>query len=378
MATGPRGLLTINFGSSSLKVGIYAPDARAPRRTASLQIDRIGSGAVPSYRAALDAALVQLGGQAAAIALGGVVHRVVHGGRFTEPRRITKDVVAELSKWRAIAPDHLPQTIEAIDAITQRYPGLPQVACFDTAFHHTMSDVARRYAVPARFHEQGLRRYGFHGLSCESIVASLRAEDPDAANRRLIVAHLGGGSSLTAVNGGASVDTTMGFSPAGGVVMGTRTGDLDPGALLYLLREGGLDAHGLNQLVNHESGVLGLSGTTADMRDLLEREAQDARAATAIAVYCYSIRKALGGLVAALGGLDTFIFTGGIGEHASAIRERIIGGLDEVGFALDAEANRAGAPVISAPSSRVVIRVMHTDEDQVLAAHGQRILQLAD
>jgi acetate kinase len=275
-----------------------------------------------------------------------------------------------------VDPDHQPQALAAIDVVDERYPGVLQIAAFDTAFHQSIPATARMLPLPPRFEEAGVRRYGFHGLSCEFIVDALGEIDPNAVAGRVVIAHLGSGASLTAVRGGRSVETTMGFSPAGGLMMGTRTGDLDPGVLLYALREAHLPLEALDRLVNRESGLLGVSGTTADMRDLLALEASDPRAAAAIALFCYTAKKALGALVAVLGGLDTLVFTGGIGEHAAPIRERITGGLEAFGLALDPDRNAEGAPVVSAPTSAAVIRVMPTDENLMLARHARRILRL--
>ncbi len=261
-----------------------------------------------------------------------------------------------------------------IRVATEAYPAIPQVACFDTSFHRSMSRVAEMYPLPPRFGDAGVIRYGFHGLSCEFIVQALRAIDAREGEGRIIIAHLGNGASLTAVREGVSVDTTMGFTPTGGIMMGTRSGDLDPGVLLHLLEAQGMQGTALNRLVNHEAGLLGVSGLSGDMRDLLGKESSDPRAADAVTLFCYLARKSVGALVAALGGVDTLIFTAGIGEHSAPIRERICEGLEFLGFELDAERNARHAPIVSRDGSRVVVRVMKTDEDLMIARHVRHLL----
>ncbi len=341
-----RRILTINTGSSSLKAALYDLDHEERLRVAA-QAERIGlsesrmrvtdaGGAtllderrdLPDHAAGVQALFVWLRQRQLADQLGAIGHRVVHGGsRYSQPHLIDDDLLRTLQELVPIDPDHLPQAISAIQAAQQAYPAMPQVACFDTAFHRSMPRVAQIYALPRRLADEGVIRYGFHGLSYEYILSALRAEDARAADGRVIIAHLGNGASLCAIRDGASVETTMGFSPTGGLVMGTRSGDLDPGVLLYLLASRGMDAAAVNQMVNHQAGLLGLSETSADMRDLLDRETSDPRAAEAVALFCYQARKFLGALAAALGGLETLIFTGGIGEHAAAIRSRICAGL---------------------------------------------------
>jgi acetate kinase len=268
----------------------------------------------------------------------------------------------------------MPQALAAIQVVTEAHPTVPQVACFDTAFHRSLPRVAQMYALPRRFRDAGVRRYGFHGLSCEYIVSELARTDPAAAAGRVVIAHLGSGASLTAVRDGRSVETTMGFSPTGGVVMGTRCGDLDPGVLLYALQRERMSADAISALINREAGLAGVSETSSDMRDLLAREATDSRASDAITLFCYAISKSIGALMAALGGLDTLIFTAGIGEHAAPVRERVCAGLRCFGIDLDAARNDAHAPIISRDGSAVVTRVMKTDEDLMLARHARLIL----
>ena len=302
-------------------------------------------------------------------------HRVVHGGiHYSEPQRVTPELIAALRELIPIAPDHMPQAVQAIQAAVEAYPGLPQVACFDTAFHRHMPRTAQLYPLPRHLADEGVVRYGFHGLSYESILRELRALAPREAEGRVVIAHLGNGASMAAVRGGIGIDTTMGFTPAGGLMMGTRPGDLDPGVLLYLLVERGMTPAAVNELVNQQAGLLGVSGISADMRDLLEKEATDAQAAEAITLFCYQARKYLGALVAVLGGLDTLVFTGGIGEHAAPVRLRICEGLDFLGIRIDPDRNAAHAPAISREGGPVTVRVLRTDEDLMIARHTSELL----
>lgn len=391
MTTGLRAL-TLNHGSSSLKAAVYAIDA-AEVLLAAADVNRIGleNSRIRIANAAgsvLGERRLEVGDHASAVrsvldwldhdpelnSLDVVAHRIVHGGDFTDPQLITAEVVGALRRLRNVDPDHLPQALSAIETIAGAYPAVPQVACFDTAFHCSMPPVAQRYPLPSRFHDAGVRRYGFHGLSCEYIMTALRALDPTAAGGRVIVAHLGNGASLTAVHHGVSVDTTMGFSPAGGVMMGTRPGDLDPGALLYMLRDGRMSLDEINELVNRGAGLLGVSGSSPDMQDLLGRESRDPQAAVAVALFCYLAKKSLGALMAVLGGVDTLIFTAGIGEHSVSIRERITSGLESWGISIDPARNAAAFPLISTDDSRVAVRVMKTDEELILARHARRLL----
>lgn len=362
-------VLTVNAGSSSIKTALFAVDADETR-LASASVERISD-----HAAAIGSALDRMREAIDTARLDAVAHRVVHGGaRYYDPQRITRDVLLELKALTSIDPDHLPQTLTAIELVSGRFPSVPQIACFDTAFHRTLPRVAQMYPLPARFWDAGVRRYGFHGLSCEYILRALARLDPPAASGRVIVAHLGSGASLTAVQGGRSVETTMGFSPTGGVMMGTRSGDLDPGVLLYAAQHDEAGAGGLSRLVNHEAGLLGVSAASQDMRDLLAREAADPRAADAIALFCYTVKKAIGSLIAVLGGLDTLVFTAGIGERAAPIRQRICGGLRELGIDVDSTRNAADAPIVSTIGSAVTIRVVATDEDRMLARHAYDLL----
>ena len=307
-----------------------------------------------------------------------VGHRVVHGMHHAEPEMVTRKLLAELHRITPYDPDHLPREIELIEVLTRRHPKLPQVACFDTAFHRTMPRVARLLAIPRRFQKMGAERYGFHGLSYAFLMAELRRLDPTATGGRVILAHLGNGASLAAVRHGKSIDTSMGFTPAAGLVMSTRSGDLDPGLLSFLARRERMTPSQFEQMVNHESGLLGVSAISSDMRDLLAREARDVRAAEAVALFCYQAKKWIGAYAAALGGVDTLVFAGGIGENAPVIRERICAGLAFLGLQLDRRRNARNAAVISPRTSRVMIRVIRTDEELMIARSTVRLLSLAD
>jgi acetate kinase len=301
----------------------------------------------------------------------GAGHRVVHGGtRFSAPVKIAPDTIAELSALVPLAPLHQPHNVTPIEALRRLLPDLPQVACFDTAFHASQPDIAKRFALPEKYWQAGLRRYGFHGLSYEAILHALPAI-AGGVPQRLIVAHLGNGASMAAIRDGACVATTMGFSTLDGLVMGTRPGAIDPGVLLHLLRDG-MSREELEHLLYHESGVKGVSGLTADMKTLLE--SGDPKAQLAIALYCYRIRRELGSLAAALGGLDALVFTGGVGENAAAIRAKVCADAAWLGLQLDDDANRRGGPLISAAGSRVAAWVVPTDEELTIARHTQRLL----
>jgi acetate kinase len=305
-----------------------------------------------------------------------VGHRVVHGGpKYSKPQRITAEMVEELHRLSPFDPEHLPEEILLIEAFQRRFPDLPQVACFDTAFHHDLPRVARLLPIPRRYEAQGVRRYGFHGLSYEFLMGELsRLAGSEAAQGRVILAHLGNGASLAAVHHGKSVDTSMSFTPTAGVPMSTRSGDLDPGLVWYLARTEGLDAKRFNEMVNFQSGLLGVSETSSDMRDLLEHESGDVRAAEAVALFCYQVKKWIGAFAAALGGLDTLVFAGGIGENAPPVRTRICDGLGFLGIELQEKRNVANEGVISAAASGVGVRVIRTDEEQMIARSVCRAL----
>src|ERR671926_496129 len=395
--SGGRRLLTINTGSSSLKAALYrlredaaeTPELRAEAsriggRGGGLRLaDERGETLderrddLPDHAAALDALLSSLRDRGLdRDDLAAVGHRIVHSGdRHRVPQRVTLDVVADLRALVPIDPNHLPQAIAAIEAVGRAYPTVPQVVCFDTAFHSRMPRVARLYALPRDLAEEGVVRYGFHGLSYEYVVGELRRVDREAADGRLVVAHLGNGASMAAIRGGVGLDTTMGFTSTGGLVMGTRSGDLDPSVPLVLLKERGLTPTEVSDLVNKQAGLLAVSETSADMQDLLEREAYDGRAAEAVALFCYQAKKFLGALVAALGGLDALVFTGGIGEHAAPVRERVCESLEFLGIRLDPDRNAAHAPIISSDAAAVTVRVVPTDEDLMVARHTRRLIE---
>lgn len=302
-------------------------------------------------------------------------HRLVHGGaRYTEPQRVTPKFLSALKKLVPLDPDHLPAAIKGIQFVARKFPKLAQVACFDTAFHSPLPAVAKMYALPRRLYDANIRRYGFHGLSFEYIVGELRKLDPKRAAGCVIIAHLGSGASIVALQNGNSTDTSMGFTPLEGLVMSTRSGDVDPGLLLYLLSQEKMSAKAAAALLNKQSGLLGVSTTTGDMRALLEKAKQDLHAAEAIALFCYRAKKYIGAYAAVLGGLDALIFTGGIGERAPAIREKICSGLEFLGIRLDAAQNAANAQVISTTASRVNIRVIQTNEDLMIVQHVLSVL----
>ncbi len=307
--------------------------------------------------------------------LAAVGHRLVHGGtRYREPVRVTAEFLREIEKIVPLDPDHLPAAIRGIQFVAGKFPELPQVACFDTAFHRALPEVARMYALPRRLYEKGIQRYGFHGLSYEFVMSELQTLEPGLASGRVIIAHLGSGASMVAVRDGKSVDTSMGFTPLEGLVMATRSGDVDPGALIYLMRHEKVSVGAMDKLLNKESGLLGVSGTSGDMRLLIENSGKDSRADEAVNLFCYRAKKYIGAYAAALGGLDVLVFTGGIGERAAVVRERICDGLEFLGIGLDVASNVANAELISSAESRVRVRVVKTNEDLMIARHVQSLL----
>jgi acetate kinase len=387
--TGLVRILTINSGSSSVKFALYHM-GQAETLVLSGSIERIGLHAslfhirdaagetlleehldLPNHAAALKTLFEWLQGYAPGQDLDAVGHRVVHGGpEYNQPQWITPELLVTLKELVPLAPDHLPHELKAIRTVSRSYPSLKQVACFDTAFHRHMPGLAQWYALPRHFRHEGLVRYGFHGLSYEYIMQELRREaGPEVASGRVIIAHLGNGASLAAVLGGKSVDTTMGFTPTGGLVMSTRSGDLDPGVILYLLEEKRMRPSSVNELLNQHAGLLGVSGMTSDMKDLLSQETQNSHAAEAVDLFCYQAKKYLGALAAVLGGLDTLIFTGGIGENAPPVRWRICQDMEFLGIHLDPGRNNAHAPIISLSDSPATVRVMKTDEELMIARH---------
>jgi acetate kinase len=306
-----------------------------------------------------------------------VGHRVVHGGARRQPAVIDDELLAGLDRIGGYDPDHLPGEIGLIRLIRERDAGLRQVACFDTAFHATMPRVARLLPLPRRYEGAGLQRYGFHGLSYSYIAEELiRIAGPEIATGRVIMAHLGSGASLAAVKDGQSLDTTMGFTPTGGIMMGTRSGDLDPGAIWWILQQEGLGAAQLSELVNHQSGLLGISGISSDMQDLLARESGDTAAADAVELFTYQVRKSIGAYAAVLDGIDALVFTGGIGERSAIIRSRVCAGLGYLGIALDQEANEKNEVLISRPGGPVRVYAIPTDEEKMIARQTLKLLNV--
>ena len=306
--------------------------------------------------------------------LAAIGHRLVQGGathRF--PELITDLVLEELQDFIYLAPNHLPDEIKIIKTFKTAFPDLIQIACYDTFFHKDLPSYTRNYPLPASYQKRGLIRYGFHGLSYEYIMQQLQEEDPLTRKKKIIIAHLGNGASMAAVVGGISVDTTMGLTPAGGLVMGTRSGDLDPGVVLFLQKEGKLTAEQLDELLNKESGLKAIAGIS-DVQDLLEKESDDPKAKEALAVFCYQASKFIGALAAGMGGLDMLVFTGGIGENAAPVRERICAGLSFMGIKINQRSNRAHLEVISAKSGRVKVKVIKTNEELMIARHTQHII----
>ena len=356
-----RTTLAINAGSSSVKCALFTFEAE-PRALRRETIDAAGSSSAPRLFDWIDAHVPRDSLQA-------IGHRIVHGGPdHVQPQVVTDTLLHDLETLIPFAPNHLPDAIALMQSIGDRQPQVPQVACFDTAFHAALPERTRYLPIPRAYAEQGLRRYGFHGLSYEFLVRELeRIAGPEAASGKVILAHLGNGSSLAALGNRRSLDTTMGFTPIGGVVMSTRSGDLDPGVVTYLARRDGLTPEQVEHLLSHESGLLGLSGVSGDMRVLLEREPHDARCRLAVDVFVYSVTTAIGALAAGLGGLETLVFAGGIGEHAPVLRARICNGLEFIGIQLEASRNDANAAVISSTHSRVAVRVIPTDEEITIA-----------
>jgi len=389
-------ILAVNGGSSSIKFALFEA-GDPPRRVLGGEIQRIGlpeatmrvrgvapadsfsqSVTAPDHTAAAGVLMDWVEQRIGREALAAVGHRIVHGGpKYIEPQCITAEMLGELCRLSPFDPEHLPEETLLAEAFHRRFPDLSQVACFDTAFHHDLPRVSRLLPIPRRYEEQGVRRYGFHGLSYAFLMEELmRLGGKDVAEGRVILAHLGNGASLAAVRHGKSVDTSMAFTPTAGVPMSTRSGDLDPGLVWYLARTGGLDAAQFNEMVSFHSGLLGVSETSSDVRDLLDREAGDVRAAEALALFCYQVKKWVGAFAAALAGLDTLVFSGGIGENSPVIRGRICEGLDFLGIRLDGGRNSTGDAIVSATDGRVTVRVIHTDEEYTIARLVVRTLGL--
>jgi acetate kinase len=380
-----KAVLTINGGSSSIKFALFER-GEPPKRMLEGKIERIGLSdatfavkgsenfsrqlAAPNHTAAVNALMDWLEEQIGRDALIAVGHRVVHGGpKYSAPQRITHEMVEYLRALSPFDPEHLPEEIELTEAVFRRFPDLPQIACFDTAFHHNLPRVAQLLPIPRRYTAKGVRRYGFHGLSYAYLMEQL------GTRGRVILAHLGNGASMAAVRDGKPADTSMAFTPTAGFPMSTRSGDLDPGLVWYLARTEQMSAKEFNKMANHESGLLGISETSPDMHDLLEHEDQDERAAEAVAIFCYNVKKWIGAFAAALGGLDTLVFTGGIGENAPVIRARICNDMGFLGVELDVKQNAANADVISGAASRVAVRVIRTDEELMIAKTVYQLLE---
>ena len=388
-------ILAINCGSSSVKFALFSAEEDAPRRLWSGALQRLGlpegrfvakgkDGAIlfdetvdiPNHVTALDLLLSRVEDLTSRNALWAVGHRVVHGGDDCDcPLVVTAALEARLRKLIPLAPLHLPHNLAGIAAVRNARPDLPQVACFDTAFHHGLPRLARLTGLPRAFADEGILRYGFHGLSYEYVMSELqRRHGPTVANERIVIAHLGNGVSLAAIKDGRSVETTMGFSTLGGLPMGTRSGDLDPGIVLYLLMEKGMTAEQVQHLLYEQSGLLGLSDLSRNMRELLVRSGSEAAAAEAVGFFCYQARKHLAALTASLGGLDRLVFTGGIGANAPEVRARICEGLGYLGVVLDERRNAAGERTISSSGSDVVVEAFPTDEELMIARHVRHVL----
>lgn len=393
--SGPPCILAINAGSSSIKFAVYPAYATAAPLLRG-KLDRVSPAlAVLSWQTRNGESdhremgmsdgdftphlldwLVQ---RQEPGSVAGIGHRIVHGMARTAPARVTAALIEELRATSSYAPEHLPREIELIEAFRERYPELPQVTCFDTAFHRDLRPPASLLPIPRRYTAKGVRRYGFHGLSYAYLLEELaRVAGPDASRGRVILAHLGNGASMAAVYEGRSLDTTMAFTPAAGLVMSTRTGDLDPGLVSFLARTEQMTVAQFHRMVNQESGLLGISETSSDMRELLSREAQDNRAAEAVSLFCYQAKKWIGALAAALEGLETLVFTAGIGERSAPVRARICEGLAFLGIELHQARNIANAAVISTDASRVTVRVIPTNEELMIARLTSRVLAIGD
>ena len=361
---GPLNVLALNSGSSSLKFGMYRVDSTGAQKLVG---ESIATAEHPEAITQI-ASVLATSGMAPPDAIG---HRIVHGGpALRQHCRIDDAVLGQLQAAAAFAPLHAPAALALIRFAQAQFPGVPQVACFDTQFHVSLPDVARVLPIARELQSEGTQRYGFHGLSLESILRQLG----DALPQRVVIAHLGNGASITAVKRGLSIDTSMGMTPSGGVIMGTRSGDLDPGVLAYLMREKKFDTARLEELMDQRSGLLGISGLSGDMRRLQEAAASSRDARLAIKMFCYSVRKQVAAMIAVLGGLDMLVFTGGIGENDAQVRAEICAGLSWIGVSLDASRNRAANNPISGDTSRCQVFVLASQEDEQIARHAWALL----
>ncbi|MCL5225416.1 acetate/propionate family kinase [Pseudomonas nunensis] len=384
-----RLILALNSGSSSLKFGVYRVTGDRVQKLISGEAQALGTQAgrfeaINAHQQPLVGESVpmittkhalheveRLLEQTQSGPLDGIGHRVVHGGpALRQPCRINKQVLEQLQQVIGFAPLHTPMALSVIEETSRHFPEVAQVVCVDTGFHAQMPEVACVLALPKELREQGIQRYGFHGLSCESIVRRFGSSLP----RRLIIAHLGNGASITAVRAGQSVDTSMGLTPCGGMIMSTRSGDLDPGVLIYLIRQKGLDVAAVETLVDRQSGLLGISGLSADMRSLKIASPTQADARLAIAMFCYSASKQIAAMMAVLGGIDTLVFTGGIGENDAEVRANICNGLTWTGLHLDSALNQSGSDLISTLESTCTVRVFDSREDEEIARHTWQLI----
>ena len=381
-------ILTINGGSSSIKFSLYKIEDSL-KELFSGEIENIGANNTnlnyhdkllnkkeslkinsTDQNSAANFLIDWLEKKEEFKSVAAIGHRIVHGMKHTEPEEITTELLNELKKISSYDPEHLPGEIKLIEIFKKRFPSVKQIACFDTSFHTTMPAVAKLLAIPRRYQEMGIQRYGFHGLSYAYLLEELkRIAGNEKANGKIILAHLGNGASIAAVKDGKSVDTSMGFTPSAGLPMSTRSGDLDPGVAWYLMQEEKINASQFNQLINHQSGLLGISETSSDMRELIKQQATDKRAAEAVEFFCYQTKKWIGSFAAVLGGVDAIVFSGGIGEHIAEIRERICNGLEFLGIELDATKNKNNNTIISSDASKVTVYVINTNEELMIAKY---------
>lgn len=386
--TTDKYVLTVNAGSSSIKLAVFHldnPAAKLFEATVanigqdSVQLtanDRVQSVSASDHSKAAEILFGELDSRLPVSNIVAAGHRVVHGGpKYYETQAVTQELITDLQMIVAFDPIHLPVELKLLETLQRLLPDAAHFACFDTAFHHDLPAKASLLPIPRRFEEEGIKRYGFHGLSYSYILEELkRVEGDAAANGKVIIAHLGSGASLTALHKGKPIDTTMSMTPASGIPMSTRSGDLDPGLVLYFAKTYGYDIDQFNSMINFESGLLGISETSADMKLLLEAEANDDRAKNAVDIFCYNVRKNIGGLAAALGGLNTLVFTGGMGENAPKVRSRVCDELDFLGITLDTERNDAGSRLISMDGSPVGVHVIHTDEATTIAREVTKLI----